>query len=131
MSGATGVVTVEHIARPTQEDLDNDHVMILDTLSEVYIWIGERATKNEKVLALETAQMYVKESPQGHSPNTLLWVTYPFQEPTAFALQFLEWYGSFRICAKLTRAVRFRSTQACPEAKVRFPVAFPLTNLFC
>ena len=48
---------MERILPFTQTDLDDHHVMILDAITDVYAWFGSRATKAEKVIALQTIQV--------------------------------------------------------------------------
>jgi hypothetical protein len=44
------------------DSLPTDHVIILDTNHEVFVWIGERSKNIERRLALETALEYLKKS---------------------------------------------------------------------
>ena len=57
VTGSSGIVVVEEIIKFTQDDLDNDHVVILDGFNHVFIWFGDKATSTEKELALDTAQV--------------------------------------------------------------------------
>jgi hypothetical protein len=47
---------MERVLPFAQEDLDDQHVMLLDAVTEVYAWFGGRASKEEKLLALHTMQ---------------------------------------------------------------------------
>ena len=42
------------------DDLEDDDVMLLDVVSEVFVWIGSQANENEKREAYELAQKHVK-----------------------------------------------------------------------
>ena len=57
VTGSSGIVVVEEIIKFTQDDLDNDHVVILDGFNHLFIWFGDKATSTEKELALDTAQV--------------------------------------------------------------------------
>ena len=76
---------MEEVLRFSQEDaLHYDHILILDLFHELFVWIGPSATALEKRLAMEAAIDYVIASPVGHSPDTPIWVIYPYAEPLAF-----------------------------------------------
>ena len=47
----------------TQEDLDEDDVMMLDTWSQLFIWIGENANKEEKEQSAVLAYEYLIKHP--------------------------------------------------------------------
>lgn len=47
----------------TQEDLDEDDVMMLDTWSQLFIWIGENANKEEKEQSAVIAYEYLIKHP--------------------------------------------------------------------
>lgn len=46
--------------------------MILDTFSEVFVWIGLGANDEEKKEALRTAQEYIKSDPSGRDIDSTL-----------------------------------------------------------
>merc|ERR1712224_371940 len=48
VSNASGALRVEEIFDFLQEDLIEDDVMLLDTYSTVYVWIGDYAHQEEK-----------------------------------------------------------------------------------
>jgi hypothetical protein len=45
-----------------QEDLVDDDVVILDTYSSVFVWVGSHANEEERRGAMELAAQYVKEA---------------------------------------------------------------------
>ena len=45
------------------QDLVEEDVMILDTVSEVYVWVGRGANEVEKKEALRTAVEYIQTDP--------------------------------------------------------------------
>ena len=50
----------------TQDDLDEDDVMMLDTWSQLFIWIGENANKEEKEQSAVIAYEYLIKHPSGN-----------------------------------------------------------------
>jgi len=91
-SNSTGSVIVEEIYDFAQEDtLNYHHIFIFDIFHEVFVWIGNNTVALEKRLAMEAAIEYVTTSKIGHSPDTPIWVIYPFAEPLAFTVNFPTW----------------------------------------
>jgi len=91
-SNATGSVQVEEVFHFAQEDtLHYEHILILDLFHEVFVWIGKSATSLERKLGMEAAIEYVVSSPVGHTPDTPIWVIYPYAEPLAFTTNFPTW----------------------------------------
>jgi len=54
-SNASGRFRVEEVLDFSQEDLEEDDVMILDAWKELFVWVGEYARKEEKREAITTA----------------------------------------------------------------------------
>ena len=54
-SNATGRFEVEEIFNFTQEDMDDDDVMLLDTYESIFLWIGQKSNSKEKQEAMKTA----------------------------------------------------------------------------
>ncbi|KAI0990385.1 hypothetical protein GJ496_003427 [Pomphorhynchus laevis] len=50
----------------SQDDLDDDDVMLLDTGNTIYIWIGQNASEMEIKLALKAAQTYYRHLQTAH-----------------------------------------------------------------
>jgi advillin len=82
---------VEEIFNFTQDDLIDDDVMILDTYSEVFVWVGTKATREEKDTALTTALDFVTKAPDGRSADTPIYKVHPGGEPPNFTCHFLGW----------------------------------------
>lgn len=79
------LIQVDEIIRFTQEDLNNNIVMILDAVEVMYLWLGSQSKPNEQLIAIKTFKEYLKLN----SRETLkLLVTYPFQEPADFINKF-------------------------------------------
>ncbi|XP_065656338.1 advillin isoform X2 [Hydra vulgaris] len=68
-STASGKFEVEELFNFTQNDLDVNDVMILDTHDTVFIWLGNQCTETERKLASKTAMDYVNTDPSGRDPE--------------------------------------------------------------
>lgn len=90
-STVLGSFRVSEIFNFSQDDLINDDVMILDTYSEVFVWVGHDSTKEEKDMAMKTALEYVKKAPDGRSPNTPVYRVFAGAEPPNFTCHFYGW----------------------------------------
>ena len=56
-SNASGRFRVEEILDFGQEDLEEDDVMILDAWTQLFVWVGATARKEEKHDAIKTAMV--------------------------------------------------------------------------
>ena len=97
----------------TEQDLVEEDVMILDTFSELFVWVGRGANEVEKKEALKTAQEYIKTDPSDRDLDSTtliqvhsIWLieffstnckSFPFPqvkqgcEPPTFTCHFLGW----------------------------------------
>lgn len=91
-TNASGNFRCEEIADFTQDDLDEDDVMLLDAGSEVYLWIGKGSNKQEQQESIVAALNYLKTDPTGsRDPHTpIIKVKQGFEPPT-FTGWFLAW----------------------------------------
>ncbi|KAK7483760.1 hypothetical protein BaRGS_00024976, partial [Batillaria attramentaria] len=91
-SNASGRFKVEEIVDFSQEDLCEDDVMLLDTFTEVFVWIGKGANETEKKEALQTAMEYIRTDPAGRNEdNTLILTIKQGFEPPSFTAHFHGW----------------------------------------
>ncbi|XP_054435990.1 advillin [Pteronotus mesoamericanus] len=90
-SNKTGRFTVTEITDFTQDDLNPDDVMLLDTWDQVFLWIGAEANATEKERALATAQEYLHTHPSGRDPETPILIIKQGFEPPTFTGWFLAW----------------------------------------
>jgi len=90
-SANSGAFTVEEIFGFTQEDLIADDVMLLDTYSEVYVWVGAQSSRDEKESAFKAALDFVGHAPDGRSPDTPVLKVTQGNEPPTFTCHFLGW----------------------------------------
>lgn len=54
------------------KDLIEEDVMILDTYSEVFVWVGRGANDEEKKESLRIAQEYIASDPSGRDVDSTL-----------------------------------------------------------
>lgn len=91
-SSDTGKFIVEEICNFIQEDLSEDDVMVLDSGDEVFIWIGNGASDDEKSGALKMAEDYISTDPTDRNlDNTLVLVVKQGEEPDSFKSFFKGW----------------------------------------
>ena len=92
-STETGEFRVEEIENFNQTDLNNEDVMLLDTYTEVFVWIGGNATVEEESLSMEFAAKYIEEASKtdGRSLNTPKVKVQAGKEPFIFTKHFLDW----------------------------------------
>jgi hypothetical protein len=92
-STITGSFRVDEIHHYSQQDLIDEDVMLLDTYSQVFLWIGSSATEEEKSKSLTFAQDYINaaSTTDGRSKNTAIVKVYSNQEPSFFKCHFLAW----------------------------------------
>jgi len=91
MSNASGRFVCDEVFDFTQEDLDEDDVMMLDTWSQLFIWIGENANKEEKEQSAVLAYEYLIKHPSGRDPKTNIIIVKQGREPPIFT----GWFGSW------------------------------------
>lgn len=83
---------VEEICNFTQEDLSVDDVMVLDSGEEVFIWIGDGASEEEKKKSLQLAEDYIRTDPTERSlDNTVIITVKQREEPKGFTALFDSW----------------------------------------
>ncbi|KAJ3056431.1 Coronin-2B [Rhizophlyctis rosea] len=105
VSSGSGLVKVEEVIGVTQEDLDPNIVMILDTGVAAYAWFGTTSKPNEKIIGMETVQVNFT------GDNTCIveqLVTYAYEEPYEFTKHFQAWTRKKFPKDKLTSKPRVR-----------------------
>lgn len=91
LSNATGKITCDEVFDFAQEDLEDDDIMMLDTWSQLFLWIGENANKEEKEQAAVVAYEYLVGHPAGRDPNTNVILVKQGREPPIFTGWFMAW----------------------------------------
>ena len=94
-AGGRGI-RAEEVFNFTQDDLDDDDVMLLDVASEVFLWIGENASENEKRESLVLAQRYIATMAEtdGRDVDTPITTVPAGAEPLPFTAHFIAWDAS-------------------------------------
>lgn len=63
--GNEGTVRCDEIYDFAQNDLLDDDVMLLDTFSAVFVWVGSHANASEQASAMSIAQEYISSATDG------------------------------------------------------------------
>jgi len=54
----SGTVKVDEMAHVSQDHLDNNHTAIVEGVSAVYVWFGDKSPTLEQKIAMETAMVH-------------------------------------------------------------------------
>lgn len=65
--------------------------MILDTFSQVFVWIGSEANDREKEEGMKIAQEYVEKATDGRDEDTPIIEVHSGDEPSMFTCNFVGW----------------------------------------
>merc|ERR1712137_1040016 len=57
-----GQFTLEKTGNLSESDLDSNDAFILDNGAEIFAWIGKKASKDERKLAMQYAQKYLQDN---------------------------------------------------------------------
>lgn len=90
-SNRHGFFKIEECFDFSQDDLLDDDVMILDTCTEVYVWVGTQARPEEKDQAFAAALDFITKSPDGRPKETPVFKVDAGKEPPFFTCHFLGW----------------------------------------
>uniref|UniRef100_A0A8C2F2V0 Villin-like n=1 Tax=Cyprinus carpio TaxID=7962 RepID=A0A8C2F2V0_CYPCA len=90
-SNQTGRFLMTEVADFTQDDLDEDDVMLLDTWEEIFLWIGNSANQYETQESYNSAVEYLKTHPAGRDPGTPITTVKQGHEPPTFTGWFNAW----------------------------------------
>ncbi|XP_046387919.1 gelsolin, cytoplasmic isoform X2 [Ischnura elegans] len=91
-----GRTSIEEIGHFKQEDLYEDDVMLLDVGDEIYVWIGDKSSPEEKDGAVKLAEDYLKRDPTSRSPSTTLIISLKQgEESENFISFFPSWDPTF------------------------------------
>lgn len=86
---ANGNLKAVEINNFEQDDMRCDDVMILDSGDEIYVWIGNEATDEEKSKGLDLAKKYLATDPtERDEKNTLIFTIKQGDEPSSFTCVF-------------------------------------------
>jgi advillin len=75
-----------------QDDLDDQSVMILDSITTLYIWIGKTSKPKDQLSAIKAMQEYLElQKRLSFDLSSSFIVTYAHQEPDSFTTHFHGW----------------------------------------
>ncbi|KAM6946489.1 advillin [Lycodopsis pacificus] len=90
-SNQTGRFIVTEVTQFTQDDLDEDDVMLLDTWDQVILWIGKGTNEVERKESVVTSQEYLRTHPGARDPDTPIVLIKQGFEPPTFTGWFTAW----------------------------------------
>ncbi|KAK2870032.1 hypothetical protein Q8A67_024424 [Cirrhinus molitorella] len=90
-SNQTGRFLMTEVADFSQDDLDEDDVMLLDTWEEIFLWIGNAANQYETQESYSSAVDYLKTHPAGRDLGTPITTVKQGYEPPTFTGWFNAW----------------------------------------
>ncbi|XP_049588785.1 advillin [Syngnathus scovelli] len=90
-SNKSGRFVVTEVTQFTQDDLNDDDVMLLDTWDQVFLWIGKEANRLERKEAVVTSQEYLHTHPADRDPDTPIILVKQGFEPITFTGWFTAW----------------------------------------
>ncbi|MBN3299062.1 VILI protein, partial [Amia calva] len=90
-SNQTGQFRMTEVGDFSQDDLDEDDVMLLDTWEEIFLWIGKSANEYEKKEAFTSAGEYLSTHPAHRDPRTPIIMVKQGYEPPTFTGWFNAW----------------------------------------
>lgn len=92
ISNSSGYIHMKELYNFQQEDLSINDVMILDSYSTIFVWVGKGANNIEKKNAAKKVETYIASLVDGRKENDVQIVEVePCGEPPAFTTQFPEW----------------------------------------
>ncbi|XP_034544371.1 advillin [Notolabrus celidotus] len=90
-SNKTGRFIVTEVTQFTQDDLNEDDVMLLDTWDQVFLWIGKDTNEVERTESVVTSQEYLRTHPGDRDPDTPIVLIKQGFEPPTFTGWFTAW----------------------------------------
>ncbi|XP_058829411.1 gelsolin, cytoplasmic isoform X1 [Topomyia yanbarensis] len=83
---------VEEVPHFEQDDLNVDDVMVLDGGDEIYVWIGNGATEEERTKSIDMAKQYIRTDPSERNEHTVpIIILKQGEEPRSFKRMFPSW----------------------------------------
>ena len=91
VSDRTGTLRMEEVTNFAQDDLLDDDVMILDTVNQIFVWIGREASPEERKNATRIAEDYLSHSLDGRDADVPIIVEQSGKESKLFTCNFPGW----------------------------------------
>ena len=70
ISNALGALEASEVYNFTQDDLDTTDVFVLDTWTQMFVWVGHDANDTERAGALKAAQDFINAVEDGRDADT-------------------------------------------------------------
>lgn len=70
-------------------------MFLLDTYTQLFVWIGSQSTEEEKTKALDFTAQYIREVDDGRDSNIPIIRINAGQEPAMFTCHFLAWDAEY------------------------------------
>lgn len=114
-----GILQVSEVFNFTQDDLLTEDIMVLDTHTEVFIWVGQHADTKEKQQAFDIGQKYMERAAllEGLSPDTPLYKVTEGNEPSFFT-RFFAWDAAKAVIQGNSFEKKITSFQGIPVEAV-------------
>eukprot|EP00595_Chromulina_sp_UTEXLB2642_P000003 CAMPEP_0196761982 /NCGR_PEP_ID=MMETSP1095-20130614/1310_1 /TAXON_ID=96789 ORGANISM="Chromulina nebulosa, Strain UTEXLB2642" /NCGR_SAMPLE_ID=MMETSP1095 /ASSEMBLY_ACC=CAM_ASM_000446 /LENGTH=818 /DNA_ID=CAMNT_0042112171 /DNA_START=51 /DNA_END=2507 /DNA_ORIENTATION=+ len=96
-STATGVFRVDEVDNFDQTDLNDEDVFLLDTYTQLFVWIGSQSTAEEKQKSLALAERFVAEASitDGRDSDIPIITILAGNEPDMFISHFRTWDSEY------------------------------------
>lgn len=120
VSDVSGELRIFEIPDWGQQDLVEEDLMLLDTYSQVFMWIGSRTSDTEQREAKNIAQKYVEACNDGRDVDTPILLIRSGQEPELFTCNFVGWETSTEkhfVDPYQAKLAEMRKIAAAAEAK--------------
>jgi hypothetical protein len=76
----------------SQDDLNNNDIMVLDVFSTMYIWVGLKSNETERKNVMKKVEQYIEGITDGRDKAKVQFVMVePCSEPPSFTTHFPEW----------------------------------------
>jgi len=82
---------VEEVDRFEQEDLSDEDVYLLDTFTQIFVWVGSQSTAAEQTKAIEAAESFIAVAHDGRDAEIPIIRVAAGNEPDMFSTNFLIW----------------------------------------
>lgn len=87
--------SVRQVDNYDQSDLNDEDVFLLDTYTQLFVWIGSQSTEEEKTKAIDFAAQYIREIDDGRDADIPIIRVHAGQEPAMFSSHFLAWDSEY------------------------------------
>jgi hypothetical protein len=94
-STATGKFKVEEIDNFDQSDLNDEDVFLLDTYTQLFVWVGSQSTQEEKDKSMEFAKKFIAAADDGRDVDMPIVRIAAGEEPVMFSCHFFGWDADY------------------------------------